>query len=53
MKNLQTVDEVVDFPHETLHKDHLAQANTHVPQFRGKRLHFRKIVQLHGSREVE
>jgi len=49
MKYLQSVDEIVNLPHETFHKNDFRQADAHVLQFRGKCLHLREIVQLHGS----
>lgn len=53
MKYLQSIYEVVDLPHEPFHENHFRQANTHVFQFRRKRLHFRKVMQLHRSRKVQ
>lgn len=53
MKNLQAVDEVVDLSHETLHENHLRQADAHVLQLGGEGLHLREIVQLHSGGEVE
>jgi hypothetical protein len=46
---LKPVDEIVNLPHETFHKNDFRQTDAHVLQFRGKRLHLREIVQLHGS----
>lgn len=38
MQHFQAVDERVDFAHEALHEDDLAEANAHVTQFCGERL---------------
>lgn len=53
MKDLEAVDEVVDLPHEALHEDHLGQADAHVLELRGERLHLREVVELHGGGEVQ
>lgn len=53
MKNLQTIDKVINLSHKTLHEDYLWQADAHVFQLGWEGLHFRKIVQLHGSGKVE
>lgn len=53
MKYLQSVDEVVDFAHETLHEYDLGQANTHVLELGREGLHLGEVVKLHRRREVE
>jgi len=53
MQYLQPVDKIVDFPHEPLHENHFGQAHAQVFQFRGERLEFAEVVQLHGGGEVE
>lgn len=40
MENFKTIDEIVNFSHKALHEDDFGQADTHVFQFRRKRLHF-------------
>lgn len=53
MKNLQTVDKIVNFPHKAFHEDNFGQANAHVSQFCRKRLHLREIVELHGRGKIQ
>lgn len=53
MQNLKSIYEIINFPHEALHKDDFAQTNAHVLEFRGKCLHLWKIVKLHGSGEIQ
>lgn len=53
MEDLQTIDEIIDFPHEAFHEDHLRQADAHVLEFGREGLHLREIMQLHGGREIE
>ena len=40
VEHFQAVDEGIDFPHKTLHKDDFAQTNAHVTDFCGKCLWF-------------
>lgn len=53
MQNLQTIDEVVDLPHKSLHEDHLRQTNAQILELRREGLQLAKIVQLHGSRKIQ
>ena len=53
MQDLQAIDEIVNLPHETLHEDHLWQADAHVLQLGREGLHFREVVQLHCGGKVE
>jgi hypothetical protein len=43
VKNFQAVDEIVNFPHETLHEDNLREADAHITQFCGERLRIKGI----------
>jgi hypothetical protein len=43
VKNFQAVDEIVNFPHKTLHEDNLGEADAHITQFCGERLRFKGI----------
>lgn len=53
MEDLEAVDEVVNLSHETLHEDHLGQADAHVFELRGERLHLREVVELHSGGKVQ
>lgn len=53
MEDLQAVDEVVDFPHETFHEDDLRQTDAQVLQFSREGVQLAEIVQLHGGGEIQ
>lgn len=53
MQYFQSVDEIVDFPHETFHENHLGQAHAEVFQFGRKRLELAEVVQLHGGGKIQ
>jgi len=53
MQYFQSVDKIVDFPHEPFHENHFGQTHAEIFQFGGERLELAEVVQLHGGREVE
>lgn len=53
MKYFKAVYKIINFSHETFHEDDFAEANAQVFKFSWERLHFREIVKLHCSWEIE
>lgn len=53
MQNLQAIDEIVNFAHETFHEDDFGETNAQVPELRGESLHLGEVVQLHSWEELE
>lgn len=53
MENLQAVDKVVDFPHETFHENHLGEANAQIFQLGGEGLELAEVMQLHRSGKIQ
>ena len=53
VKNFESIDEVVDFPHEAFHENDLWQANAEISQFRWEGLKLAEVVELHGGGEIE
>lgn len=48
MQHLDRIDEIVDLPHESLHKDDFRKTYAHAAQLCRESLQFVEVVQLHG-----
>jgi len=53
MQNFESIDKVVDFPHEAFHENDFRQTDAQVTKLCWKSLHLGEIVQLHRSREIQ
>jgi len=53
VQDLQSVDKGVDFSHKPFHEDDFTKTDAHVAEFWRETPQFVKVVQLHGSAEIE
>ena len=53
VQDFQSIDEVVNLPHEAFHEDDFGQADAHRPQLGREGVKVIEIMQLHRRREIQ